>query len=160
MKRIITEEERLSRIKDFSASEITALATLINCDTEKLTYADGTARANAVTSDPILYFNNLVSSINGAETERIRIGLKWDTSVVENPTTRGCRLFFTVTDEEGWHISRYLKGTWNGAFDENGFAEIIFECSSNEKFATRVDGLRLDPFDAKASFEIGYMIIE
>jgi len=159
-KRIITEEERLSRIKDFSASEITALATLINCDTEKLTYANGTARANAVTSDPIVYFNNLVSSINGAETERIRIGLKWDTSVVENPTTRGCRLFFTVTDEEGWHISRYLKGTWNGAFDENGFAEIIFECSSNEKFATRVDGLRLDPFDAKASFEIGYMIIE
>ena len=135
-------------------------SNLVNCDSEKLTYSDTSAKANATTKDPIVYFDGLVTSINGAETERIRIGLKWDTSVIEDPTTRGCRLFFTVADEEGWHISRYLKGTWNGNFDENGFAEIIFECASNEKFATRVDGLRLDPFDAKASFEISYMIIE
>lgn len=159
-KRIISEKEQQSLVKTFTAPQIMAAASLINCDSEKLIMNGEYASATAVTNDPIVFLNSLVSSLNGALTSKIRIGLKWNTKEVRNPVEEGCIIFFTVAGKEEWDINQRLSGTWDGTLDENGVGEIVFDCASNEQFKTRVDGIRFDPFNAKSSFEIAYIVIE
>lgn len=159
-KRIITENERLSLIKTYTASQIMAAASLVNCDSDKLVMNGEYAAGNAVARDPIVYLNNLITNIKGPFTSTIKIGMKWDTTKVKNPAEAGCMIFFTVAGDESWDIDRRLAGTWNGVLDENGVGEIVFDCTQNEMFNTRVDGIRFDPFSAAASFEIAYIIIE
>lgn len=159
-KRNITERERLAKIQTYTASQIVAGASLVNCEDVKMVLKDGSAYAVASTRDPILFLDGFIDLFNGTAVTQIRVYMKWNPEVVENPTEKGCKIFFTTVDNSKWDAGRCIDGEWNGSFDEHGFAEIIFDCTSSKDFNGMIDKLRFDPFDIKTDFVIEKIVIE
>lgn len=159
-KRNITEKERLTLVKTYTVQQLFTSASLINCQRDTFELKQNSVYASGATRDPIVFFNDLISGFNGTTVSEIRIALKWDELVLEDPTTRSCRLYFTTAEQPKWLVSNHIDGTWDGTRDENGFAEIVFDCTACEGFQTMIEALRFDPFEAKASFELGRVVMQ
>lgn len=159
-KRNMTEKERLSLVKTYTADQLYAYASLIHCESDTFELQADGVFAEATTRDPIVFFNDLLSDFNGASISEIRVYLKWDTEALENPAEGACRLYFTTQEQPKWMIANRIDGAWDGTFDDEGFAELVFDCASVEAFQTVVKNLRFDPFEEKTSFVIGKVIVQ
>ncbi len=161
--RVITEAERERNKLTFTGKDIVEADCYFYCCTPVKPVLEGeTAVTKSNTADPIVFLTNLYNfdETSAKKYSRIRIGMKWDTSVVTNPVAYGCSIFFTTENETGYSEDKRIKAVWNGKTDENGVGEFVIDLASNEK-ASDIRSFRFDPFDANGcEFGIAYIIIE
>ncbi len=166
-KRIVTAEELEARKTKLYAQSLADGAVLSGCTEATFRVLNDRALAVSDSDDPFVLLTELfgesdgsggIVNRNGADISRIRIGMKWDTSRVPDPTQCGCLLYYT-TPTNGWSRARSLEARWDGAIDEKGVAEFVFE-PNDAAFADELTAVRFDPFDAEGTFEIAYVIVE
>ncbi len=161
--RIITDAEReLNKITFTGKDILDKNCYFYDCNPVKPVLDGTVAITKSLVGDPIVYLSDLYKfdKESAAMYSKIRIGMKWDTSVVPNPAGRGMCIYFTTENETAFAEDRRIGASWNGTTDENGIGEFVIDLKSNAKSAD-IRSFRFDPFDvANCEFGIAYIIIE
>lgn len=157
--RVVTAEELEARKIRYDPDDLIYDAALGNCEKEIFVNRSGRAYAMAATDDPCVMLTALFRDLSCEDVKTVRVGMKWDSDAVGAPEKNGCTLFFT-TEDGGWSPQRAVGAQRNGEPDIYGVCEFVFDMLQNEQWKGELTGVRFDPFDARAAFELSYLILE
>ena len=121
-------------------------------DVENLRQEDGALKGNthkgdASYADPAILAPAVTLDAKEAQQIRVRMKASVKTDVPQ--------LYFTTDSEGSFSQAKCVTATYDQALaGEDGYAELIFDMSSNSKWAGTVTQLRLDPLAVAGSFEM------
>ncbi len=159
-KRIVTEFERESLKKRYTARDIMTAAVLVNGENDYLTLTDDLATGKGVAAfsgrfDPYVELSQVFGILNGKEITKITVGLKCN---AHNADIRGI-IYFKTPEENFWTEEFKLMPTITGV-SEDGIVELVYNTQDNDAFKNYITEIRFDPVDSSHEFGISYIILE